>query len=75
MKNPGIAAGAFETGGAEGNRTPDLLIANEALSHLSYSPKAPGLWVGLPVLSSSAALCVATTARRAVDQSSSKAFL
>ena len=25
-------------GGAEGNRTPDLLIANEALSHLSYSP-------------------------------------
>jgi hypothetical protein len=30
------AAGAG--GGAEGNRTPDLLIANEALSHLSYSP-------------------------------------
>src|SRR5262245_51775351 len=27
-----------ENGGAEGNRTPDLLIANEALSHLSYSP-------------------------------------
>ncbi len=26
-------------GGAEGNRTPDLLIANEALSHLSYSPR------------------------------------
>jgi hypothetical protein len=26
------------TGGAEGNRTPDLLIANEALSQLSYSP-------------------------------------
>ena len=25
-------------GGAEGNRTPDLLIANEALSQLSYSP-------------------------------------
>ncbi|GAN58965.1 hypothetical protein AA0242T_1980 [Acetobacter aceti NRIC 0242] len=25
-------------GGAEGDRTPDLLIANEALSHLSYSP-------------------------------------
>src|SRR5690606_35982945 len=25
-------------GGAEGNRTPDLLIANEALSHLSYGP-------------------------------------
>jgi hypothetical protein len=25
-------------GGAEGNRTPDLLIANEALYHLSYGP-------------------------------------
>src|SRR5262249_31321924 len=25
-------------GGAEGGRTPDLLIANEALSQLSYSP-------------------------------------
>ena len=24
--------------GAEGNRTPDLLIANEALSQLSYGP-------------------------------------
>jgi hypothetical protein len=24
--------------GAEGDRTPDLLIANEALSQLSYSP-------------------------------------
>ena len=29
------------SGGAEGNRTPDLLIANEALSHLSYSPAVP----------------------------------
>ncbi len=28
-------------GGAEGNRTPDLLIANEALSQLSYSPIPP----------------------------------
>lgn len=28
-------------GGAEGDRTPDLLIANEALSHLSYSPALP----------------------------------
>ena len=27
-------------GGAEGDRTPDLLIANEALSQLSYGPKA-----------------------------------
>ena len=25
-------------GGAEGNRTPDLVIANDALSHLSYGP-------------------------------------
>ncbi len=35
-------------GGAEGNRTPDLLIANEALSQLSYGPdpsRACGLWV------------------------------
>src|SRR5262249_57962307 len=26
-------------GGAEGDRTPDLLIANEALSQLSYGPR------------------------------------
>src|SRR5690606_36103668 len=26
------------TGGAEGNRTPDLVIANDALSQLSYGP-------------------------------------
>ena len=25
-------------GGAEGDRTPDLIIANDALSQLSYSP-------------------------------------
>jgi hypothetical protein len=30
--------GKAGSGGAEGNRTPDLLIANEALSQLSYSP-------------------------------------
>src|SRR5215831_3341875 len=29
---------AFWRGGAEGGRTPDLLIANEALSQLSYGP-------------------------------------
>ena len=29
---------AFCAGGAEGGRTPDLLIANEALSQLSYGP-------------------------------------
>jgi YggT family protein len=35
------------TGGAEGGRTPDLLIANEALSQLSYGPakNATVLWV------------------------------
>ena len=27
-----------DTGGAEGDRTPDLVIANDALSHLSYGP-------------------------------------
>ena len=36
----GILAGGTGDGGAEGNRTPDLLIANEALSQLSYSPIA-----------------------------------
>src|SRR3954463_15650092 len=29
----------FCAGGAEGGRTPDLLIANEALSQLSYGPR------------------------------------
>jgi hypothetical protein len=33
-------------GGAEGNRTPDLLIANEALYHLSYGPKEARRYVG-----------------------------
>src|SRR5262245_14915587 len=33
------SGGAAKAGGAEGNRTPDLLIANEALSQLSYGPK------------------------------------
>ena len=28
----------FLTGGAEGDRTPDLMTASHALSHLSYSP-------------------------------------
>jgi hypothetical protein len=31
-------SGKGGNGGAEGNRTPDLLIANEALSQLSYGP-------------------------------------
>ena len=29
-------------GGVEGNRTPDLLIANEALYQLSYNPALQG---------------------------------
>jgi hypothetical protein len=29
----------LENGGAEGDRTPDLVIANDALSQLSYGPK------------------------------------
>jgi hypothetical protein len=28
----------YEAGGAEGSRTPDLLIANETLYQLSYDP-------------------------------------
>src|SRR3954471_1417775 len=32
----------FCGGGAEGGRTPDLLIANEALSQLSYGPGTDG---------------------------------
>ena len=28
-------------GGAEGSRTPDLFIANEALYQLSYDPNSP----------------------------------
>ena len=41
-----------KAGGAEGDRTPDLLIANEALSQLSYGPfraggtRVPGPWEG-----------------------------
>ena len=30
-------------GGREGTRTPDFLVANEALSQLSYSPTSSGL--------------------------------
>ena len=36
-QNAPILSG-FPAGGAEGGRTPDLLIANEALSQLSYGP-------------------------------------
>ena len=37
MRNPRLS-GAFEDG-ASGTRTRDLLIANQALSQLSYSPE------------------------------------
>ena len=30
----------LDTGGAEGDRTPDLVIANDALSQLSYGPSS-----------------------------------
>ena len=35
---PNRSRAAAKIGGAEGDRTPDLLIANEALSQLSYGP-------------------------------------
>ena len=34
-----IAGFGAGPGGAEGSRTPDLLIANEALYQLSYGPR------------------------------------
>ena len=34
----GAVIDPISTGGAEGDRTPDLVIANDALSHLSYGP-------------------------------------
>lgn len=39
---PAISGGSVIPGGAEGDRTPDLVIANDALSHLSYGP-VPGI--------------------------------
>ena len=36
-QNPRLVGGGFD-GGAEGNRTPDLLNAIQALSQLSYGP-------------------------------------
>ena len=41
-------------GGAEGDRTPDLVIANDALSQLSYDPDPCGFWTGAERLSSGA---------------------
>src|SRR5262249_673796 len=34
----------FSRGGAEGDRTPDLVNAIHALSHLSYGPSSGGNW-------------------------------
>ena len=42
-----------EFGGAEGDRTPDLVIANDALSQLSYGPDE-GAFMGAARLLSSA---------------------
>ena len=42
-KKPALRAGfCLLIGGAEGDRTPDLVIANDALSQLSYSPGEGG---------------------------------
>jgi hypothetical protein len=38
MKKASSDAGFFMGGGEEENRTPDLVIANDALSQLSYLP-------------------------------------
>ena len=38
MKKASSDAGFFMGGGEEENRTPDLVIANDALSQLSYPP-------------------------------------
>ena len=37
-KHPSRGRKTIATGGAEGDRTPDLVIANDALSQLSYGP-------------------------------------
>ncbi len=39
-KRPTEASRALNNGGEDGNRTHDLVIANDALSQLSYSPGA-----------------------------------
>ncbi len=40
----------FRNGGAEGSRTPDLLIANETLYQLSYDPIQDGCLQSAPGL-------------------------
>ena len=37
---PELGSGAINNGGAKEDRTPDLLRARQALSQLSYSPRA-----------------------------------
>ncbi len=37
----GCVASKADFGGADGDRTRDLIVANDALSQLSYSPKTP----------------------------------
>ncbi len=46
MKKPAVAG--FSFGGDKGTRTPDLFDANEALSQLSYIPKARGVYSPWP---------------------------
>jgi hypothetical protein len=36
----GLITGEIKNGGADENRTRDLIVANDALSQLSYSPNA-----------------------------------
>ena len=48
-------------GGAEGDRTPDLRIANAALSQLSYWPEDKEGWYGPDERSVNAALTQAST--------------
>ena len=43
--------GGDEIGGAEGDRTPDLRIANAALSQLSYGPEEKG-WIKIVTMAS-----------------------
>jgi hypothetical protein len=46
IKKPtGIPVGYAVISGDEGDRTPDLSVANAALSQLSYIPDAGGLYI------------------------------
>ena len=52
------------TGGAERDRTADLVIANDALSQLSYSPVTSGRHLGIGLVSCQAHVCAAAVLRR-----------